>query len=384
MYKILQELIFTENYDIFLDIFPSLKSLQTTPQDLYYHAEGDVWTHTKMVLNSLLTKNLIKPFSQYSSEKQFIMFYSALLHDISKPICTKFEGERITSKGHSKLGSFDTRELLYQYDIPFVIRESICNIINTHQVPFFAFNDNNNRTPEYIAHDLSYQLPLDCLIEVAYADMCGRYFIKKQDSIDDIKLFLEVVLEQNCLTSPYKFTDEITKVEYFLKKNISSEYSFFKETGSNVIVLSGLPASGKSSMRNTLYSHLPVISFDDLKEEMGIKQGDNAGKVYQHAIDLAKQLLRKKESFVWDSTNITNLMRNKTLSLLYDYNAYVKMLYIEKNMKKLLQDNLSRDTIPNKKLISMFNKWNIIFPNEVHSVEYHIENKILTHNFLVE
>lgn len=69
MYKILQELIFTENYDIFLDIFPSLKDLQTTPQDLYYHAEGGVRTHTKMVLNSLLTKNLIKPFSQYSAEK---------------------------------------------------------------------------------------------------------------------------------------------------------------------------------------------------------------------------------------------------------------------------------------------------------------------------
>lgn len=74
MYKILQELIFTENYDIFLDIFPSLKSLQTTPQDLYYHAEGDVWTHTKMVLDSLRTNNLIKPFTEYSLDKQFIMF----------------------------------------------------------------------------------------------------------------------------------------------------------------------------------------------------------------------------------------------------------------------------------------------------------------------
>lgn len=138
MYKTLQSLINTSNYDVFLDLFPILSKLKDTPQDSFYHAEGDVWTHTKMVLDSLRENHINKPFDQYSLEKQFIIFYSALFHDISKPVCTKQEGTRITSKGHSKLGSFDTRKILYELDIPFQVRESICNIISTHQIPFFC------------------------------------------------------------------------------------------------------------------------------------------------------------------------------------------------------------------------------------------------------
>ena len=384
MYKTLQSLINTSNYDVFLDLFPILSKLKDTPQDSFYHAEGDVWTHTKMVLDSLRENHINKPFDQYSLEKQFIIFYSALFHDIAKPVCTKHEGTRITSKGHSKLGSFDTRKILYELDIPFQVRESICNIISTHQVPFFAFSEHNNLTPEYMAYDLSYQLPLDCLLEVAYADMNGRHFVDKQNALDDIKLFHEVISEENCLTRPYAFPDDITKVEYFLKKNIANNYPFYKETGSNGIMLSGLPCSGKSSVRNTQYKDLPVISFDDIKEELGVKQGDNTGQVYQHAINEAKKLLRKHESFVWDSTNITNLMRNKTLSLLYDYNAHVKMVYKEKHLHTLLKDNSTRDTIPNAKILGMLNKWNMIFPNEVHDVEYLVNDLTLKHNFLVE
>ena len=33
---------------------PQLQALATTPQDPIYHAEGDVWTHTCMVVEALL------------------------------------------------------------------------------------------------------------------------------------------------------------------------------------------------------------------------------------------------------------------------------------------------------------------------------------------
>ena len=37
-----------------LAAFPQLEQAKTTPQDPVYHAEGDVWTHTQMVVRELL------------------------------------------------------------------------------------------------------------------------------------------------------------------------------------------------------------------------------------------------------------------------------------------------------------------------------------------
>ena len=44
----------TPDYDACLAAFPALELAKTTPQDPRYHGEGDVWTHTKMVMEALL------------------------------------------------------------------------------------------------------------------------------------------------------------------------------------------------------------------------------------------------------------------------------------------------------------------------------------------
>ena len=221
-------------FEQFIELFPLLKELATTPQDKYYHGEGDVWTHTKMVCEALFT---LPEYQSANYRDKFVMFYSALLHDISKPACTKFEDNgKISSAGHSKRGAIDSRIMLWKAGVPFDIREDIVNIIATHQVPFFAFADKAKpgvdkpiRTPEYIAHQLSWQLPLNLLINVATADMIGRYFPEKQNSLDDIELFKVVAQEQNCYTQPKQFPDEFTKLEYFRTTGaISPDYPFFK------------------------------------------------------------------------------------------------------------------------------------------------------------
>lgn len=252
------------NYEQFIEIIPTLSELSKTPQDKFYHAEGDVWTHTKMVLDELQnTTN----YQNSIAEKKFIMFYAALLHDIAKPACTKFEDDgRITSAGHSKRGAIDARILLWKLKVPFHIREAICNIINTHQVPFFAFEDKPKpgqplRTPQFLAHSLSWQMPLDCLISVATAGMLGRTFINKQNSICDIELFSEIINEEGCFNTPYKFPDNETRLEYFRTKGaISPCYPFYHETKSKVYVMCGLPASGKPSWVNSKKNYQLFLS----------------------------------------------------------------------------------------------------------------------------
>lgn len=363
------------SYAVFPVLFPKLEKLSSTPQDAIYHAEGDVWTHTKMVCDALLEDDY---YQNASDDNKFIMWYSALLHDISKPDCTIINDDgRISSAGHSKRGAIDTRILLWKMNIPIAIRESIVNIIATHQVPFFAFDDKPKegkilRTPEFIANSLSWQLPLDLLITVAKADMNGRYYYDKKKSLDDIELFKELALEQDCFNKPKQFYDDNTRMEYFSSTGgISPDYKFHKDIGSEVIVLSGLPAVGKNTWCEKNCKGLEILSFDDAKEALGLSHGDNVGKAVHMVTDRAKELLRAKTPFVWNATHLSLQMRNKTLDLLYRYNAKVRLVYLESEESVIKSRNSKRDTtLPNSKIDTMLYKWEVPTRIEAHIVEY--------------
>lgn len=362
------------NLDGFLELFPELKELIVTPQDSYYHAEGDAWTHTKMVMMELLKS---EEYERASEDSKFVMFYAALLHDISKPACTKTEEDgKITSAGHSKRGAVDVRIELWRCGVPFEIRERICNIIATHQVPFFAFADQKAgkvaRTPEFIAISLSHQLNLSELIAVSKADMLGRSFVDKMQCVDDVLLFKEMCIELDCYDKPKVFPDLNTKVEYFRSMGaISPDYQFFKENKSNVIVLSGLPASGKNAWIEKNYPNMKVVSFDDAKEELGLTHGDNPGKAVHLVIDTAKQYLRNGDNFIFNATHLSGQMRRKTLDLLFNYNAYVKIVYLEADEEVIKLRNNARDSsLTNKKIDEMLFKWEVPTSIEAHEVEF--------------
>lgn len=365
-----------DNYQDVFNLWPvQFQALADTPQDDYYHAEGDVWTHTKMVLDELVC---LPHFQQANLDKKFIMFYAALLHDISKPACTKHEDNgKITSAGHSKRGAVDARIMLWKAGVPFTLREAICNIIATHQVPFFAFQDKAKgdkkaRTPQFIAHQLSCEMPLDCLISVATADMLGRDYEKKQDCLDDIELFTEIAKEENCYDNPRLFTDDITRVEYFRSNGaIDPNYSFWKQTKSHVFVMCGMPASGKNTWVEKNLGNLPVVSYDDAKEELGLKQSDNNGAAVQLVLAKAKKMLAAGESFVWNATHLSNQMRSKTLDLLYAYDAFVELVYLESPESTIKHRNTKRDTtLTNDKIDTMLFKWELPTPIESHKIQY--------------
>ncbi len=363
------------HYEYFLDLFPELVPLKTTPQDAYYHAEGDVWTHTKMVCDAIIQSN---DYQKASENDRFILFYSCLFHDISKPLCTRYEDNgRITSKGHSGKGCIDTRILLWKENVPFEIRESICNIINNHQVPFFVFN-HSYKEPQYLIHELSLQAPLHLLMPVAQADMQGRFFVEKQKSLDDIALAIELALEENCFYQAKSFPDSITKMKYFQSEGkIDPSFPFYDETKSQVIVLSGLPASGKNTwVTQNNPENLPVLSFDDAKAHLGLQENDNVGKAVHMVIDEAKNLLRQEKNFIWNATHLSKQMRQKTIDLLLNYKAEVHIVYLEASEDEIKKRNSQRDTtLTNKKIDEMLLKWEIPTSLESHHLSYHIQKK---------
>lgn len=138
-----------------------------------------------------------------------------------------------------------------------------------------------------------------------------------------------------------------------------------------MIVLSGLPASGKDTWVAAHARGLDVVSFDDAKAELGLKHGENDGMAAHYAIDKAKALLRKHSPFVWNATHLSVQMRTKTLDLLYAYNAQVRLVYLEAPPDTVFARNHKRDTtLSNKELARMLQCWEVPFPWEAHAVDY--------------
>jgi predicted kinase len=381
-YEKLKGLVGTSNYTNLVEEFPCLIPLENTQQDLYHHGEGNVWTHTKMVCNSLVSQSY---YINATEDEKFVMFYAALLHDIGKPACTKNEDGKITSVGHSRRGAIDARILLWKKEVPLLLREQIVNIIGCHQVPFFAFKQKDsstraNRTPEYLAHELSWQMPLNLLVNVAKADMLGRIYSDKQKCLDDIELFEELAKEEGCLYQPKQFFSIATRMKYFATNGgISPNYDFYTLPGSEVIVLCGLPASGKNTWIENNAHGLKVLSYDDAKAELGLTEKDNPGTAVHMVIDRAKEMLRKKEPFVWNATHLSKQMRGKTLDLLYSYGAKVKIVYLEVPELEIKRRNSARDTtLTNSKIDEMLFRWEVPTPIESHEIVF--QNNLMKKN----
>ncbi len=160
----------TPDWKWFLHAIPALTLLAATPQDPYYHAEGNVWIHTRMVIEALMRA---PEYIDGNDGERFILFYAALLHDIAKPATTVIDPEsgRIGQPGHSKRGAIDARILCWHAGVPFALREQLCRIITVHQLPFFALAGNKHgQSAEFLIRKLSHELDLRLLAAVAQAE----------------------------------------------------------------------------------------------------------------------------------------------------------------------------------------------------------------------
>lgn len=338
-------------------MFPGLKSsLLATPQDPVHHAEGDVWTHTVMVVDALLSD---PAYAALTAPEQSVVFYAALLHDIDKPSTTRQDGDRIIAPGHSAKGAITTRIRLWEQGVPFALREQVCRLIEVHQVPFFAFDNRRGLPAEYTARHLSCDRSLKLLCMLARADINGRICHDQEKILDDIALFEVLAADLGCLDAPYPFPDGLTRMAYLNSSGgRDADTPVFAGDDFRVTMASGLPASGKSTWAKT--QGLPVVSYDDLRAQMGLRHGQSTGAIVHAATDLMRTHLRQRQPFVINATHLSRQMRQKTLGLLRSYGASVHVEYFEADLQQILSRNAARDsTLTSKKLLSMLHHWEV-------------------------
>ncbi len=352
-----------------LALFPVLEQAKTTPQDPVYHGEGDVWTHTQMVVAELL---VLADFQAASESEQRILFLAALLHDVAKYRTTVInEDGRIGQPGHSKKGALDARILLWELGLPFAEREAVCSLIAVHQVPFFAFEDNRHgHTPQWLCHSLSWQTNVRLLCALAEADIQGRVCADKSRALDNIALLRELAREEGCEQTPKVFANEHTRLRYFQGHEVYPDFALQLPQGSKVTLMCGLPASGKNTWVTQHAGGVPVLSYDNTRQRLGLKYGANEGLVAHTVFEMAKTYLREKQDFVWNATHLSAQMRQKNVAVSLAYDAHVRIAYVEADKATLLKRNQARDSsLSNAKLLQMLKHWEMPSVLEAHQLD---------------
>lgn len=353
--------------------YPWLEPMATTPQDPAYHGEGDVLTHTRMVLEALVQ---LKQWQTLAQMDRGVLFWAALLHDIAKPACTKTdERGRIQSPNHTIIGEKMAREILYRKisdPIPFHEREKIVKLIRLHGMPRWLMEQNR---PLKRIIGASQVVNLKHLALLAKADALGRISPDIEESIERIRMFAQYALESDCYDQPYPFETDLARITYLNSDKSPPNYLPYDTAWGEVILMSGLPGAGKDTWIGEQADYLPMISLDQIRSDLGISPRQSQGRVIQAAKARAKTLLRNKTSFVWNATNITRYVRKPLIDLFLSYNARVKIVYIEPPYTDLLQRNQSRqEAVPVTIIDRLLGKLEVPTVLEANDVRYIVPN----------
>lgn len=357
---------------------PLFLGMAKTNQHLEYHGEGDVLTHTKMVCEALIKDS---EYWTYSERERQILLLSAMLHDIGKIKKTRLIDGILSSPHHANAGAVMAREFMWKElglsgsKEKQEFRESVCAFIKYHSYPPFAIS---NKEPNLkmlkvasvskIAPDFSIRK----LCTLERADINGRISISNDDHLEKIELCKMLAQDLGCIDKPYQFKDAYTERAFYKGKTDYHENQLFNDTWGEIIMLSGLPGTGKDTFIKANYSGIPVITLDDIRKELKILPTDNQGEVVATANERAKELLRKKQPFVWNATNITTDIRKLLIPLFEDYGASVKIVFLETEWNEGIRRNSSRKAeVPKSAIEKMLSRLEPPEPYEAQTVEYH-------------
>ncbi|MBA2524532.1 MAG: HD domain-containing protein [Pyrinomonadaceae bacterium] len=153
-------------------LFPEIKALEGVPQDPEWHPEGDVFVHTKLVVDG--ARNSIEDLLY---GKQVTVMLAALAHDFGKPATTELMEGRYRSRGHEEAGVAPAENFLDRLNIHtltgYDVRAQVIALVREHLKPG-EFYKKRDEVGDGAFRRLARKCELDLLYRVAKADSLGR------------------------------------------------------------------------------------------------------------------------------------------------------------------------------------------------------------------
>ena len=145
--------------------FCELEPLIGLEQDPVYHAEGDVWTHTMLVLDAAAEL-------RDKAEDPYVFMLAALVHDLGKAVSTFREGDRIHSYEHEEKGIPLVRAFVSRISAERKLMKCVLELVLNHMRPnkLASFNSSVKKTNAMFD---SVSAPM-ALVLLAAADIRGQ------------------------------------------------------------------------------------------------------------------------------------------------------------------------------------------------------------------
>jgi predicted kinase len=307
-------------------------------QDAEWHAEGDVWTHTRMVVAEV--ERLLE-WPSLDRDAQLKLLFTALFHDAGKPATTATDpaSGRTHSPKHALVGMEIGRHVLRALGCDLGVREEIAALVRYHGRPPYLLEKPD---PAHEVISLSWLVNPRLLYLFALADTRGRRAREMSRPEENIHLWRMVAEENGCVDRPYAFANDHARLLFYRKSLSSLHYTPREEHRCTVTLMSGLPGSGKDTWLARHRPGLPVVSLDDLRADLDVDATDNQGEVIQVARETCRQHLRGGRDFAFNATNTVRQTRKRWIDLFVDYGARVEVVYLEPPLSVILQQNERR------------------------------------------
>ena len=326
---------------------PWARAMADCPQDPLWHAEGDVWTHTRMVADVL---ERLDDWPSLDRDARLKLLLTALFHDSGKPATTAPDPAtgRLRSLKHSVAGMNLARSVLREVDCPLAFREEVCRLVRYHGRPPYLM-EKADPGREVIA--LSWLVDHRLLHLFALADSRGRKTADTGRAKEALELWRMAAEDQGCYGQPYPFANDQARFLFYRHALSSLHYVPREDYRCTVTLMSGLPGAGKDSWLRDHRPEMPVVSLDDLRQEMEAEPTGDQGAVIQAARDRCRVHLRAGEDFAFNATNTMRATRKAWIDLFADYHARIEIVYIEPSFGIIESQNKGRDKRVPRKVI---------------------------------
>lgn len=162
--------------------FKSLLELRDTQQSPKYHAEGNVWNHTMLVLDEAAKV-------RSRSKNPEVFMWAALLHDIGKLETTKFQNGKWTAYGHEKLGAIRAREFLQSLDQKQEFIKEVTAMVRWH-MEVLSFKKN---LLFFEKNTLKKEVDIREIALLSLCDRLGRLNVNRLEEMDLNKRFIDAL-----------------------------------------------------------------------------------------------------------------------------------------------------------------------------------------------
>ena len=181
--------------------FPELYTLIGLRQNPKYHAEGDVWNHTMLVLDAA-----VKFRNKVENPLSFML--SALCHDFGKAVCTEEINGIIHSYGHESKGLSIIEEFLFRLEFNKETVDEVLNLTLLHMKPNTIAANNSSVKASNKMFSQAFD-PVD-LIYLAAADSMGQ--LPNPDTERNLQfLFQRLDIFTDIMSSDFFTEDDLIK-----------------------------------------------------------------------------------------------------------------------------------------------------------------------------